>query len=70
MIREQLLQAGSMDALTAMVEDIDKRIESGVLKDVPEHTQRRWRAAAERRRIELESEAKPKAETKKKGKKK
>ena len=69
MIREQLLQAENMDALTAMVEDIDKRIESGALKDVPEHTQRRWRAATERRRIELEATARLQAKPKKKGKK-
>ena len=52
-IRAQLLKADTSEILDELVKDIDKCTENGTLKDVPEHTKRRWNAATERRRIEL-----------------
>lgn len=52
-IRVQLSKADTSEILDELVKDIDKCTESGTLKDVPEHTKRRWNAATARRRIEL-----------------
>lgn len=61
-IRVQLLKADTSEILDELVKDIDKCTETGALKDVPEHTKRRWSAAIEHRRIELN---KPKRKEKK-----
>ena len=52
-IRVQLLKADTSEILDELAKDIDKCTENGTLKDVPEHAKRRWNAATERRRIEL-----------------